>query len=209
MTLKNLFRNINLDNILKNISSPRKEEIIKPMDLYHEAKEIMDIRPIYVNCQLYNKITAAMLDTGAQKTIIGINKVKELGLERLVNYTKVSMARGVGGGAVIIGRLENMELKMGSLGIRTDIEVLQDNDMFLVGLDIIAKYQFMIDFEKEVVKVGNQEFKFLRDGQIDSISQELIQKIDLLKEMGHSEELISEVINIHQQNFESAFNSFF
>ena len=105
-----------------------------------------------------NKECTALIDTGAQVTVMSLSTARRLGLEHLIDKNKRSRAAGVGGVGVIMGRIDGLPIQLPGGTEETEltisVAILDDskgegNIQLLLGLDALRKLNAVIDVNEQ------------------------------------------------------------
>ena len=97
-----------------------------------------------------------MVDTGAQSSVISQRLARQLNIHHQIDRRHQGVASGVGQ-ARIMGRLHNIPCELGHVEFRMDFLVLDVNeDILLLGLDLMRRYKCIVDLERNVLIFGGQ-----------------------------------------------------
>ncbi|CDJ45224.1 DNA-damage inducible protein, putative [Eimeria tenella] len=122
---------------------------------------------LYVHLEINGVACKAFVDSGAQQSILSLAFAEKCSLSSLIDKRFAGLALGVGR-APIIGRVHLAPLKLGSKFCPCSFIVLEDSKMqMLLGLDMLKRYQMVIDLKKNVLVVEGEEIPFLSEAQID------------------------------------------
>ncbi|XP_030056876.1 nuclear receptor-interacting protein 3 [Microcaecilia unicolor] len=139
-------------NQLKTESSKRSEE----EDL------------IFVNCQCAGRDMRIMIDTGSRHNLISSACVDRLGLKEHIKDTKnedknISLPANM----KVIGQLEHLAIKIGSIRMDCSATVIEDNEKNLsLGIQTLRALKCVINLEKNLLmlgRAGREEIPFLID----------------------------------------------
>ncbi|KAL8274830.1 hypothetical protein Esti_001236 [Eimeria stiedai] len=122
---------------------------------------------LYVHLEINGVPCKAFVDSGAQQSILSLAFAESCSLSCLIDRRFAGLALGVGQ-APIIGRVHLAPLKIGSKYCPCSFIVLDDDKMqMLLGLDMLKRYQMVIDLKKNALVVEDEEIPFLSEAEID------------------------------------------
>jgi hypothetical protein len=131
--------------------------------LEHNPETFAPVTMLYIPCEVNGKYFRAFVDTGAQKSIMSIQCAERCGLLRLVDRRFAGIAKGVGA-ARIIGQVHLATLKIGHLFLDFGFSIIDQPDMdFIVGLDLLRKFQASIDLANNQLVIANEKVPFLAE----------------------------------------------
>jgi len=134
---------------------------------------------LYVPVEVSGHKTIAFIDSGAQMTIMSKPLAKKCGLLRLMDERWKGKAVGVGS-APILGRIHLTQLKFGSMYLQTSISILKDQKLDLIfGLDMLRRWQAVIDLKDRCLRIGNEAIKFLQETDIPHLRQQNLQSAEM------------------------------
>jgi len=134
---------------------------------------------LYVPVEVSGHKTIAFIDSGAQMTIMSKPLAAKCGLLRLMDERWKGKAIGVGS-APILGRIHLTQLKFGSMYLQTSISVLEDQKLDLIfGLDMLRRWQAVIDLKDRCLRIGNESIKFLQETDIPHLRQQNLQSAEM------------------------------
>lgn len=134
------------------------------------------VQMLFVNLEINNHPIKAFIDSGAQSTIMSASCAERCNIMRLLDKRFAGQARGVGTGK-ILGRIHIAQMKFGRFFCPVSITVLETMHIdFLFGLDMLKRYNCMIDLDKNVLRLHNgyksngerdfEELHFLSEAEI-------------------------------------------
>jgi len=134
---------------------------------------------LYVPVEVSGHKTIAFIDSGAQFTIISEPLAQKCGLLRLMDARWKGKAVGVGE-APILGRIHLTQLKVGSMFLQTSISVLANPNLDLIlGLDMLRRWQAVIDLKDRCLRIGTESIKFLQESDIPHLHQKNLQSAEM------------------------------
>jgi len=140
---------ISRNNIEENISRALEEN----------PESFARVLMLYIDVEVNSIPVKAFVDSGAQSTVMSRQCAETCGIMRLVDTRFRGVAVGVGQ-TIIIGRVHQADLKMGSKNYKCSFQVLDSpaGDMdLLLGLDMLRKHQCMIDMRNDCLHIGESE----------------------------------------------------
>ena len=164
-------------NVQKKIA-----EIIKKKNIDENLKYAQELLPetlfpvhmLYINIEINKKKVIALVDTGAQSTIMCKKLAEECDLMNLCDERYQGIATGVGTSR-ILGVIHAAQLKLNGKFLMCKITVIENNAVGCIfGLDNMRSHGCTIDLRKGalVFPSAGIEAKFLSDGEIKKLKVE-------------------------------------
>ena len=141
----------------------RDEQLKMALEVNPEA--FVKVPMLYVACTLNNVPLTAFVDTGAQMTVMTAKCAQKCGLLDKVDPRFRGVAAGVGA-ARILGRVHMATLRFGSTtAVDVSLTVLEQNHGpdLLLGLDLMRKYQAVIDLSRNAMLIGGKAIPFVEE----------------------------------------------
>ena len=158
------------------------EEIIKQKNINENLKYAEEYLPetlfavhmLFIHLEINKKRIIALVDTGAQSTIMSKELVEKCNLMNLVDTRYSGIAQGVGT-SKIIGTIHAAQLKIQDKFLMCKITVIENPTIgFIFGLDNMRTYRCNIDLGKNalIFPDANIKAQFLSDGKLAKIREE-------------------------------------
>lgn len=106
-------------------------------------------KPLQVMCEVNGYLIPAMIDTGAEITVMSASCAKRCGVSNLIDTQHSGKAVGVGF-SEIVGGIDGMGLRIGPLNFQSKISILRSSRCdFLIGLDILKRFKCDISLREK------------------------------------------------------------
>merc|ERR1712137_293539 len=136
---------------------PRQQQSSLSATVNDDGSNLEDNSLLHVPCEIGNRVVEMMVDTGAQSSVISVPLMRTLGLDHLLNRQYQGVAAGVGR-ARILGRCENVPVKIGHVEFRLFFLVLDISEsMLILGIDQMKRFKCMIDLESNKLIFGGRD----------------------------------------------------
>ena len=126
-----------------------------------EGKEEDGFVPLQVLCEVNGFLVPAIIDTGAQITIMSASCAKRCRISNSINTKFSGRAVGVGS-SDIIGRIDGLGMRMGPVSFEGKVSVLREARVdFLIGLDLLKRFKSEVNLKDHVLKlqVRDRQYK--------------------------------------------------
>lgn len=117
--------------------------------------------PVQVMCEVNGKMVPAIVDTGAEISVMSTSCARRCGLWQAIDTQHSGRAIGVGT-SDIVGGIEGLGIRIGPLSFQNKISILRNSNHrcdFIIGLDILKRFNCDILLRERVVKMyvrGNE-----------------------------------------------------
>ena len=159
--------------IAKIIQKKNIDENLRQAEEYM-PETLFPVHMLFINLEINKKKVVALVDTGAQSTVMSQVLCEKCDLFNLCDTRFSGIAKGVGTGK-IIGTVHAAQMKIQNKVLMAKITVLENSSIgFIFGLDNMRAHRCTIDLKENglIFPDIGVTAKFLSDGEIKKIKAE-------------------------------------
>ena len=149
----------------------------------------MDIdvfEPLRIPCEINGFTIPAIIDTGAQITVMSAACAKRCGIAGLIDDRFPGKAIGVGS-SDILGRIDELAMRVGPLSYHNRVAILRESRVdLIIGLDFLRRFKAEINLDQRLMKLRVRE-KTIRMPFITSENSQLKTFMDASNHKENSE----------------------
>jgi len=161
-----IFKIHNIEQNNKNIMNLQLEvskKVRKNFQKRYESLPESLIKPkmVYINICINGTIIRAFVDTGASISIMCRSMALICGIDDLIDCRCVGKAIGIGK-KDITGTIHYVDVQFGNSLCSCTFSILDESDILLIiGMDILRRYNAILDFSKNELRIGGEIIKFI------------------------------------------------
>ena len=115
--------------------------------------DISDFAPLQVMCEVNGYTVPAIIDTGAQISIMSYSCAKRCRINNNIDTRYAGRAIGVGS-SDILGRINGLNMKIGPISFDGKVSILRDSRVdFLIGLDFLKRFNCEVSFKDRALRL--------------------------------------------------------
>lgn len=132
-------------------SSPWSEKG-KDNDFDGDNKHV-PFRPLQVMCEVNGFIIPAIVDTGAEITVMSASCAQRCRISNMIDARYAGKAIGIGS-SDILGRVNNLEMRIGPVSFKSKICILREAQVdFLIGIDFLRRFDCELSFKDNMLRM--------------------------------------------------------
>lgn len=178
------------ENQAKILEMINQEKIKENLQLAYEIspESFVPVHLLQIKLKINGHEAHALVDSGAQTTIIHPKLAEEFGILNLIDKSWSGEVRGVGS-LTSKGRIHSVRVSLGESEIELPCSflVLETSFGVIFGLDMLKRHKCSINLGKDVLEVGGMEFNFLSEAEerkVQSFGPEVVDKSSAKVEIG-------------------------
>lgn len=158
------------ENQAKILEMIRQEQIQENLQLAYDIspESFVPVHLLQIKLKINGHETHALVDSGAQLTIIHPKLAEEFGILNLIDKTWSGKVSGVGS-ATTKGRIHSVRVSLGESEIELpcSFTALETEFGVVFGLDMLKRHKCSINLAKDALEIGGMEIKFLSEAEIE------------------------------------------
>lgn len=112
-----------------------------------------EFEPLQVMCEINGFIVPAVIDTGAQVSVMSLGCARRCHLTQNIDTRYAGRAVGVGS-MDITGRIGSLPLRIGPMTCNTDLTILRQSGVdFIIGLDFLRRFKASINLHEQTMRI--------------------------------------------------------
>jgi len=134
--------------------------------LEHMPEAFIPINLLHILVKINGVEVLAMIDSGAQSSIISAQIAKKCNIYDYVDERYFTKASGIGGLSKVKGRIHACKFQIGSDHVTVPIDVLDEQRVeILLGLNFLRPNSAVIDLKRNVLILGESTIPFLGEAE--------------------------------------------
>ncbi|SGZ55442.1 CIC11C00000003262 [Sungouiella intermedia] len=153
------------ENQAKIFEMIRQQQIDENLQLAYDISPNLNM--LYIKLRINGHETFALVDSGAQQTIIHPKLAEEFGILKFLDKRYAAMSIGIGS-ARTEGRIHSVPVSLGdsNLEVPCSFTVIETHVGILFGLDMLRRHKCLIDLGQDALLIGEHKVCFLNESEI-------------------------------------------
>lgn len=157
------------ENQAKILDLIRQQQIEENLQLAYDIspESFVSVNMLYIKLRINGHETVALVDSGAQQTIIHPKLAEEFGILKFLDKRFAAMSQGIGS-ARSEGRIHSVPVSLGdsNLEVPCSFTVIETHIGILFGLDMLRRHKCNIDLGQDALLIGDHKINFLSESEI-------------------------------------------
>lgn len=157
------------ENQAKIFEMIRQQQIDENLQLAYDIspESFVQVNMLYIKLRINGHETFALVDSGAQQTIIHPKLAEEFGILKFLDKRYAAMSIGIGS-ARTEGRIHSVPVSLGdsNLEVPCSFTVIETHVGILFGLDMLRRHKCLIDLGQDALLIGEHKVCFLNESEI-------------------------------------------
>ena len=197
--------NNNMNNDINNGKRRTTHEIYNAEDVItHDESEninyVSHFEPLQVMCEVNGFLVPAIIDTGAQITIMSSACAKRCHVSSSIDTRYAGRAIGIGS-SDIIGRINGLEMRIGPVNFKNEVSILREARVdFLIGMDFLKRFKCDVSFNDHCLRLRVKDKRFKVPLVSDNMNRNSVSAPFAGVEARNDEEKSDDVIEMNAVN---------
>lgn len=121
---------------------------------------VSQFEPLQVMCEVNGYLVPAIIDTGAQITIMSSACAKRCRVSSNIDTRYAGRAIGIGS-SDIIGRINGLDMRIGPVNFKNEVSILREARVdFLIGMDFLKRFKCDVSFNDHCLRLRVKDKRF-------------------------------------------------
>lgn len=140
-------------NISSRRVNPGSLSDSETLELDFSDEECFHFEPLQIPCEINGYIIPAIVDTGAQVTVMSESCAKRCRVANQIDGRFSGQAVGIGS-SDILGRIDELLMRVGPITYHNKVSILRQSRVdLIIGLDFLRRFGAEINLEKKMLKL--------------------------------------------------------
>lgn len=143
----------NISTLRSNPGSLSDSDTLEECLLDFSDEECFQFEPLQIPCEINGFIIPAIVDTGAQVTVMSESCAKRCRIANQIDGRFSGQAVGIGS-SDILGRIDELLMRVGPITYHNKVSILRQSRVdLIIGLDFLRRFGAEINLEKKMLKL--------------------------------------------------------